>query len=270
MKYIINGVAKYNSSDGTLFCPENSIDMLTLSSVGNELLLLFVKNNGLPLRREVILNEIWESRGLNASSNNLNNHVSMLRKAFSQCGLTGLITTLPKHGFVFEAESLSVIDDEEKKAEASPVVAADLSPLSELVVSEEQLPVVGIKGSTKRKWLIVALSLCAAVMALGVSLSLWRHPVRTQVFTLDQCRFYLAGGGAQAMARPEAINVFKTRLRRKPLDCTRKANVYFFVDSTIDSVGKAFTNHLVVYCPYDSKLPCDNDYVFNYENKDEK
>ncbi|MEG9795532.1 helix-turn-helix domain-containing protein [Serratia marcescens] len=270
MKYLINGVAKYNSSDGTLFCPDNRVDMLTLSCVGNELLGLFIKNNGVPLRREVILNEIWESRGLNASSNNLNNHVSMLRKALLQCGLTNLITTLPKHGFVFEAESLSVIDDEVQQAEVSPAVAAGLSPISELAVPDARRPGVGITGLTRRKWLTIAFSLCAVVTALSVSLSIWRHPVRTQVFTVDQCRFYLAGDGAQAMARPDAIQVFKKLLRRKPLDCTRKTNVYFFVDSTIDSVGKAFTNHLVVYCPYDSKLPCDNDYVFNYEKKDKK
>lgn len=270
MKYIINGVAKYNSLDGTLFCPDNSVDMLTLSCVGNELLGLFVRNNGVSLRREVILNEIWESKGLNASSNNLNNHVSMLRKALSQCGLTGLITTIPKHGFVFEADSLSVVDDEVQQVKVSPDASAGLSPLRGLAVPDGRMPVVETRSSSKRKWFVIAFSLCAVVMALGVVLSVWRHPVRTEVFTLDQCRFYLAGEGAQAMARPQAIQAFKTQVRRRPLDCTRKTNVYFFVDSTIDSVGKAFTNHLVVYCPYDSKLPCDNDYVFNYENKEKK
>ncbi|CAI1958909.1 transcriptional regulator [Serratia quinivorans] len=271
MKYLINGVAKYNSLDGTLFCPDNSVDMLTLSCVGNELLGLFVKNNGVSLRREVILNEIWERKGLNASSNNLNNHVSMLRKALSQCGLANLITTIPKHGFVFEAESLNALDDEVQQVKASPGVAADLSPIAELEKSGKRMRVVGVSGSSgslKRKWLLVVFSVCAFVIALGVSLDVWKHPVRTQVFTLDQCRFYLAGEGILAMARPEAIKVFKTLLRRKPLDCTLKSNVYFFVDSRIDSVGKAFTNHLVVYCPYESKLPCDNSYVFNYENKD--
>lgn len=270
MKYIINGVATYNSADGTLFCPENRLDMLTLNRVSNELLLLFVKNNGVLLRRETILNELWESKGLSASSNNLNNHVSMLRKALAQCGFTHLITTIPKHGFMFEAETLVVVDKEEKAAVVSPVDPQALSPLSEQAASDDSAPIFDSTGLTKGKVFFLVIFLGALLIVVGAYNHFWQHPARTPVFSLDQCRFYLAGDKAQTMARSEAINAIHTIIRRKPLDCTRAANIYFLADKAIDSVGKAFTNHLVVYCPYDSKLPCDNYYFFNYENKDEK
>lgn len=60
MEYIINGNVRYNSSDGTLFCPDNNIDMITLTRVTSELLLLLIKNNGAPLSRDTILSELWE------------------------------------------------------------------------------------------------------------------------------------------------------------------------------------------------------------------
>lgn len=79
MKYIINGDLQYNSVDGTLYLSDHSIDMITLNRVTSELLLLLLNNNSVPLGRNTILNELWLKRGLNASSNNLNNYISILR-----------------------------------------------------------------------------------------------------------------------------------------------------------------------------------------------
>lgn len=104
MRYLINSMVVFNPADYTLISNDKSVDMLTLSRISGELLQLFIIHNDAPLSRDAILFELWEKRGLNASSNNLNNYVSMLRKALMQCGCEGLITTIPKHGFIFSAD----------------------------------------------------------------------------------------------------------------------------------------------------------------------
>ncbi|MGU9760799.1 winged helix-turn-helix domain-containing protein (plasmid) [Serratia marcescens] len=113
MNYIINERVRYNPSDGTFSCVDNHVDTLSLGRVANELFLLFITNNGVALRREDILNEIWEKKGFIASSNNLNNYVSLLRKMLYQFGLSELITTIPKYGFVFEADVVLIFEENE-------------------------------------------------------------------------------------------------------------------------------------------------------------
>lgn len=111
MNFNINEVVIYDSESAILFPFDKSNDMVTLTRISNDLLFLFVKNNNVSLRRDYILNELWEKRGLSASSNNLNNYVSMLRKALEKFGLVGLITTIPKFGFIFEADIVIVNDN---------------------------------------------------------------------------------------------------------------------------------------------------------------
>lgn len=62
MEYVINNYVNFNSSDGTLFCQDDSIDMITLNRVSNELLLLFIQNVGVPISRDKLLNELWEKK----------------------------------------------------------------------------------------------------------------------------------------------------------------------------------------------------------------
>lgn len=111
MNYLINGVLKYNSDDGTLYLIDGSADMLTLSRIANELLYIMVGNSGNPLSREHILNELWTKKGLSSSGNNLNNYMSMLRKVLSNLGFSEVIITIPKHGFMFNADVEIILDD---------------------------------------------------------------------------------------------------------------------------------------------------------------
>ncbi|WP_199063916.1 winged helix-turn-helix domain-containing protein [Serratia sp. ASV30] len=108
MKYTINKMVVYNSSDGTLLSIDDAIGMITLTRVTSELLLLLIKKNNIPINRDTILSELWDKKGLSSSSNNLNNYVSMLRKALAQCGCLDYNTTLPKYGLIFNAEFLII------------------------------------------------------------------------------------------------------------------------------------------------------------------
>ncbi|MGK9009915.1 winged helix-turn-helix domain-containing protein [Serratia marcescens] len=262
MMYLINGVAKYNSLDGTLFCHDNLVDIITLNRVTSELLLLFLQNNGMALSRDSMLNALWLSKGLSASSNSLNNYVSMLRKALSQCGLPNLIKTIPKYGFIFEADSVFLLDEDPKEG-GDLYSEPAMNPSAWLFF----LPATGdganrgLSGMVK----VMTFVLLLVFISLITYYSYRFKNINTPVLVTAQCQFYLVGDEAKGLGENVALDAIHTFMQREKLDCTHQANVYFFVDRLVDSKGKPFVNHLLVYCPLDNKLPCENYYLFDYE-----
>ena len=99
MKYIINEALIFDPEEGTLSAVVNdrTLEMSTISvRLLSELLV-----NGAGVTREHLLNAVWSDHGLKASNNNLNNHISLLRKHLEElAGLDDLIKTLPKKGFI--------------------------------------------------------------------------------------------------------------------------------------------------------------------------
>ncbi|HEJ7008125.1 TPA: helix-turn-helix domain-containing protein [Serratia marcescens] len=254
MKYIINGVATYNSLDCTLYCPDYSLDMVSLNRVTNELLLLFVQNNGVSLHRDMILNTLWESKGLSASSNNLNNHISMLRKALAQCGFPNLITTIPKHGFIFEADSIISVDEEPL---AIPSAAVELT-LSSRVLGR-------LLFSKKMKLMLVMLFILMISIYPVIYNYIRLQSLRTPLMSVEQCHFYLAGDKAKSMEKNEAIQVINFISKRYGVSCKSSANVYLFADNRMDAVAEPFVGYVLAMCPKESKLSCSNYYYNKYE-----
>lgn len=271
MEYIINGTVKYNSSDGTLFCPDSSIDMITLTHLTSELLLLLMKNNGTPLSRDTILNELWERRGLSASSNNLNNYVSMLRKALAQCGYSDLITTIPKHGFLFQAE-ISVIDDNNREqaiVQQSQSRIENAPPeLRDTTTKPDKSPFSLFSGKIKVS--VILISTLSLLLLLPSLYNYFRlEAARTEIFSIDNCRVYLTDDTTRGMDREAVINTVKIIINNEKLKCESKTNIYYFADKKTDSSGHRIMNDLLSYCPYDSKAPCENYYLSKHENEDE-
>ncbi|CNL00299.1 Transcriptional regulatory protein%2C C terminal [Yersinia mollaretii] len=273
MEYIINGNVKYNSSDGTLFCPDNNIDMITLTRVTSELLLLLIKNNGAPLSRDTILSELWEKRGLTASSNNLNNYVSMLRKALAQCGYPNLIVTIPKHGFLFEADITEM--DENNRLPRTDPKSVELTQHHEM-----ELPLASaISGHHKKslsgllKGRVVVVTLFITVLILLISPSIYNYfrlqSLRTLLFNIDQCRIYLMDDTTRRMDSSNTISTIKMIIDTGKLKCDSPTNVYYFADKKKDSSGHVIMTDMLSYCPYDIHVPCENYYLSKHENKDE-
>ncbi|CAI1871891.1 Transcriptional regulatory protein, C terminal [Serratia quinivorans] len=260
MEFIVNGVVKYNSSDGTLFCPDNTVDMITLTRVANELLLLFINNNHISLRRDDILSELWEKRGLSASSNNLNNYVSMLRKALEHCGLSGLITTLPKHGFIFDAEVVQVIKDESHKDNQYSV---EKMPSETFSIDDEIETVPQVKKhisllSLKVRGVAIFLLAIVVLFSPDIYTSIRLNLNRTEVFRIDNCHFYFLDDKTGGINKLGIINDFKGAVAKESLNCEAKTNVYYFSENMLDSLGKEYISSSLIYCPYNNKLPCEN------------
>lgn len=266
MEYIINNYVSFNSSDGTLFCQDDSIDMITLNRVSNELLLLFIQNVGVPISRDKLLNELWEKKGLSASNNNLNNYVSMLRKALAQCGCPGVISTIPKHGFLFEADIIYITPS---------VTSPDVTEYN-----QSPSPPVGHKGkgmgsgffsSKKIKITTFFLVLLTAAATAYIHENLRLNSVRSEIFRYQQCRFYLIDDMTRRLDRGRVINRINAIIKDEKISCAIKTNVYFSVDQKKNTLDNYVFLELLAYCTYKSKAPCEN-YIYSrgevvYENK---
>lgn len=261
---IINGVVRFNTLDGTLFCLDNSTDMVTLNRINSDLLLLLIKYNGVPLSRDIILNELWEKRGLSSSSNNLNSYVSILRKALAQCGCEGLICTIPKYGFLFEAEI--VIEN------------SDAQSLQQNRIDSEILECIPgnniINGGSKispsfwrrkRMGVLVLLSVMLMLCLPGIYDYFRLQSIRTLLFKIDQCQFYLADEETKRQDMISTVNTIKNMVNDIKLDCNHDANIYFFLDKKMDASGRVKIVNLLTYCPYRSNMSCENYFAVKYE-----
>jgi len=269
MKYTINSTVDYSSSDGTLFSLENTIDTISLNRMCNEILLLFVTHCGTPLSRDFILNEIWEKRGLSASSNNLNNYVSMLRKALAQCGCSDIITTIPKHGFVFNATVVSL-------GPATPSTYLTLAPenthpqpISE--VRKTASPGGRFHSTRKFRLSALVLVLLGLVISPFIAEKIRLNELRSEVLRLHQCRFYVIDDLTRRLEKKWVVKRINAILTDNKIDCSLQANVYYSADKKRNVAGEFVLHDLLSYCAYDSKAPCEN-YIYTrsegaYENK---
>lgn len=266
MHYLINGVVKFNPVDYTLISTDKTVDMLTLSRISSELLQLFIINNEVPLNRENILSELWEKRGLNASSNNLNNYVSMLRKALTHCGCEGVITTIPKHGFIFSADITLLPQTKIKPTliEPSPTELAEVP-----IFFQHNAP-----SSKKAVSLWFALLSFFFILLMGVvSYKVYDNyrlaSLRTEIYHSDQCRFWLIDD----LTRRKSVDWITGRLKKimkdENISCKIPANIYFSSDKIVDSLGVAIIHEMFSYCAYKSKAPCENFIISRYEGQNE-
>ncbi|HHA2301038.1 TPA: transcriptional regulator [Enterobacter asburiae] len=108
MKKIINDQVLYDSEKRVLSAKG---ERTVLSAPTARLLELFLENNYRQLNRELIIEEVWGRHGMIPSGHSLNKSVSMLRKAFSGLGMVDLIVTIPREGFIFQAQINNVSDE---------------------------------------------------------------------------------------------------------------------------------------------------------------
>jgi len=104
LEYLIENSLFYRPDDGVLWLRGNnhSTDKVILTATLNRLLLILINHQGITVRREDILKQVWEDYGLDSSNNSLNQYISILRKIFQQFGLgNDIIITRPKEGFFF-------------------------------------------------------------------------------------------------------------------------------------------------------------------------
>lgn len=259
--YLINGILKYNAYDGTLYLTDGSADMLTLSRIANELLCLMVSNNNCLLNREEVLNELWNKRGLNASNNNLNNYISMLRKALANCGFTDLISTIPRHGFIFSAD-IEILSEEPQDSDAY------------LLRRSERAESATLNHKIKSRlffWLDRRINVFTAILLFFVTLFVYfmikeeGTEKKHKAFEIDKCNVYLMDSGSSDKNADDEASVIKKILIENKLSCGRNADVFYFKNKSGLITDSAMKKGVLAYCADGSESLCTNYGLFKHE-----
>lgn len=103
MIYIIDDQITYNSDDCTLSHIPTQ-ETLSLSISSGRLFEQLLNSQGEILARETLLTEVWDKYGLRGSNSNLNQYLSILRRALAAYGCENLIITIPKIGIRLNTE----------------------------------------------------------------------------------------------------------------------------------------------------------------------
>ncbi|WP_025123679.1 MULTISPECIES: winged helix-turn-helix domain-containing protein [unclassified Serratia (in: enterobacteria)] len=112
MKYIIDTGLVFDSDERTLFLQESPGESLEIGAITARLFVEMLENVS-GVERDYLLDVVWSNHGLKPSNNNLNNHISLLRKNIASiAAVDDLIITLPKKGFVVNKKySVNVVGD---------------------------------------------------------------------------------------------------------------------------------------------------------------
>ncbi|MEH0884489.1 winged helix-turn-helix domain-containing protein [Enterobacter sp. UNJFSC 003] len=122
MRKIINGRVLYDATKRELSIQNQQ---LVLSASVARLLDFFIVNNARQLSRELIIEEVWAKYGMNPSGHSLNKSISLLRKAFSSLDIDDVIITIPREGFIFQAQ---VSDNREEVLSSTEKNVASVNP----------------------------------------------------------------------------------------------------------------------------------------------
>ncbi|CAI1800413.1 winged helix-turn-helix domain-containing protein [Serratia fonticola] len=225
MNYIINGSLLFDTEEHLLSNEQNN-KTLTLSAISSRLLCELLKNPA-GVTREHLLNVVWSEHGLTASNNNLNNHISILRKHLEELAdLHDLIKTVPKKGFALNRNHMIVL------------------------VEGEGQPVRTVQGSTVRgkpsfRSIYMSLALFILVL-LALFTSLYGDKIHSMFSNTQPKTFYKYKGCVLKTLReiPEkkrqaSIALVMEMIRKNDVDCEYdRYDVFFYLSGEEQSANQ--------------------------------
>ncbi|EJD6042015.1 winged helix family transcriptional regulator [Providencia rettgeri] len=277
MKYKINAFIIYDAVDGTLSLKEGEVDT-QLSITANALLFYFIQHNGV-LSRDDILKSVWDDNGLVSSNSNLNQYLSILRKAFRQYGIENIIVTVGRGLLEFNSEvSLELIDDIKinplelisnlNEIDGAEVVLSSVANSAPHPLEEPQV----ITSLTPEKkeicWYLAsaALLLCSILLAVMAYLSKQpSSPISMTVLEHNNCDVLSNEKMINGTVALNYIQNFDKVRNNLKLDCIEKERFVFFYGDKLQTngLGRVFLAH----CAVNEDNPfsyCDNYFYYSW------
>ena len=257
MIFIINGRVKFNEYEGTLESVNAPQNMQPLAAAACRLLSIFVRNNEMLIKRQQLLEEVWEERGLKGTNSNLNNYISLLRRHLAQLGETEFIITSPRQGFKFVPKKISrhATAEPEKEQNIMEETAVPTQPPGQAAPrgrGSGKLLSAWRQFQSWNKWvnLILFISIAALIMASH------QYSVRNNLFSGTQfagCQIYNMGWDY-----PEKETV--TDMVKAYVNCQKKTKVYYYNKITQDN--RQFEEKMLVSCRENAgRQPCEVVYI---------
>ena len=223
MDYFINQTIRFDSINGLLNLIGNDNSVVQLSRPGSRLLTELITHSGNTLTREELLRTVWEEHGLRPSGSNLSNHISLLRKVFSQLGMNqNIIITVPKQGFRFDAE-VTLISPSSGSSKAT-----DRNSKNE----KNNLPAIQLKSShgrdTFKKNLIICLTIVITLLVIYFSLTTYvSHSKTPGTININSCHIIDLDSDSDRN-REVKLKLLTSLIKEKHINCkSNNSTVYF-------------------------------------------
>lgn len=271
MIYIIDDQITYNSDDCTLSHIPTQ-ESLSLSISSGRLFEQLLNSGGEILSRDTLLTEVWDRYGLRGSNSNLNQYLSLLRRALAAYGCQNLIMTLPKIGIRLNPEIRIV------RQTAQPVAVSDIAP-EPVAGTDSEVPPDNVtapepslapveKPMRRTRQLSVALILLA-IFIVAFSFYIFIHPAQknsglTTVPLAGGCEAVLLKG-LDVVERESIDQQILQMLRENNQSCSAGRRIYFDKNTAFTTTNYGRT--MLSACNLDERghiISCDNVYYLDW------
>jgi len=274
MIYIIDEQITYNSDDCTLSHLPTQ-ETLSLSISSGRLFEQLLNSDGEILSRDTLLTEVWDKYGLRGSNSNLNQYLSILRRALAAYGCENLIITIPKIGIRLNTEIK--IERESFPAFVTTPVQVDDMPAEQVVsVAEEQIvqpaPVIA-EPVVEKSALILRQALFALIMLVLLGSAFWYFTARQPAEKSASMNNIKLEGGCEAVIIP-GLDVFERKsLEKQILEMLKENNQSclpgrrIFFDKNTAFTTKDYGRTILSVCNLNSSghiVSCDNFYYLDW------
>ncbi|MFK8260220.1 transcriptional regulator [Erwinia sp. AnSW2-5] len=224
MDYFINQTIHFNSTNGLLKLIDNDNSTIQLSKPGSRLLTELITHCGNTMTREDLLQLVWEEHGLRPSGSNLSNHISLLRKTFSQFGFNeNIIITVPKKGFRLDAEVILT--------KAAP--HTDDNSVTKTINKNEITPPIlpasnecELKPKIKKKCLVSVLVISLFFTSL-ILMSYSFNSRKADFIEIGTCQM-LDLAVDKNKNRVEKLKILELLINKNQLDCKKNKSIIYF------------------------------------------
>lgn len=242
MKYKINAFLIYDAIEGSLKLDDDAHSNTQLTITANALLFFLIKNPGV-MSRDTVMQRVWDDNGLVSSNSNLNQYLSMLRKAFRCYGIENVIVTVSRGRLEINPELvIEVIDD------------VLLNTLSHACESEPQQSAVhpelapGVVDSHDRYWGYAGAAISLLAIALfNVS---WANsdslkPITLTLLALTPVEVFTTDIVINSRMRENYLENFIAVKEKKKIMYNKEEKFLFFYGDKLQSngLGRTFLAH---------------------------
>lgn len=274
MIYIIDDQVSYNSDDCTLSHIPTQ-ESLSLSISSGRLFEQLLNSGGEILARDTLLTEVWDKYGLRGSNSNLNQYLSIVRRALAAYGCENLIITIPKIGIRLNTD----IKIERQSAPVMGVTEVLTDDISEGSITEgsaenvvlpatppgNQLPATSV-NVTRRYWF-------ASVALILLGMVLWYFTVSRPDEQIMPMSAIKLEGGCEAVLLQGLDEVERQALGKQIVQILRENNQTcdaghrIIFDKNTSFTTKNFGRTILSSCKINSDghiISCDNFYYLDW------
>lgn len=262
MKYRINAFLFYDATEGSLKLDDDGKSDTQLTITANALLFFMIQNPGI-ISRDTVMQRVWDDNGLVSSNSNLNQYLSMLRKAFRCYGIDNVIVTVARGRLEINPElTIEVIDDSllhpvVQSSEPSPQEPAALALAPPTLADRDRY--WGFAGA-----IISLLAIALLVWSWASSRSL--VPITLTAIAQEPFEVFATDVTINPRMRDNYIKNFIAVKEKKNIKSNKDERFLFFYGDKLQSngLGRTFLAHCAKHKNNDFSY-CDNYFYYSWK-----